>query len=407
MKAGTAGILAVSAFFAGHAMALAPQVSMVPEPRPGVLQITGNGVAGTTLIAPRPESRPDTSPGALPEEARMAYAAALMARPPTPSPHMPASEPEAVQTRAGLAPGRAAPGDPTGPELVTRALAAMATDDLPRPAHRPDADAPEQLVLASLAARAIAPAAPTPALRPAPRPEDLAPVSLAVASTRAVLPDASRLAVLRSPLPQRRSETERLRHLRQVAAVRTQPAPGPIAGRDSGALCGVAGIQGTTMPPISSNVNACGIANPVRVTAVDGVRLSQAAVLHCDTARALHHWVRNGLRPAVGATGGGPAELRVAGHYVCRTQNHRRNAPVSEHGRGRAIDISAIRLASGEVLNILRDWRNAQAGSVLRAAYQASCGTFTTTLGPGSDGMHEDHFHFDVAQRRTNRPICR
>jgi hypothetical protein len=38
--------------------------------------------------------------------------------------------------------------------------------------------------------------------------------------------------------------------------------------------------------------------------------------------------------------------------------------------------------------------------------HRAACGTFGTTLGPGSDGMHEDHFHYDTARHR-NGAYCR
>jgi hypothetical protein len=38
--------------------------------------------------------------------------------------------------------------------------------------------------------------------------------------------------------------------------------------------------------------------------------------------------------------------------------------------------------------------------------HRAACGRFGTTLGPGSDGMHEDHLHFDTA-RHANGPYCR
>lgn len=263
--------------------------------------------------------------------------------------------------------------------------------------------------IASPAAAATASAvrAPQPGMvRPAPRPTALA--TAAVATRTPIV--ASRLAVLRSPQPARRSEPARQRYLQflqRAAAVRTQPVPPAITGQAAGNLCGVRGIEGQTIAPIARTAQGCGVANPVRVTAVDGVRLSTAAVMECDTARALHSWVRTGVKPAVGNHGGGVVELRVAAHYVCRTRNHRPGAPISEHGRGRAIDISAIRLANGEVFTVLRGWRDRTYGPMLKAMHRAACGTFSTTLGPGSDGMHEDHFHYDTAQRRMSSAICR
>ncbi len=183
--------------------------------------------------------------------------------------------------------------------------------------------------------------------------------------------------------------------------------PGSVTGpRSSGRLCGVRGLEGEQIPPITSSVAGCGVEAPVRVTRVDGVDLSQGAILDCETAKALHTWVRRGVRPAVGRRGGGVSELRVAAHYVCRTRNHRPGARVSEHGRGRAIDISAIILADGSEMSVERDWHNSRHSRALRRMHRAACGTFGTTLGPGSDGMHEDHFHYDTARHR-NGPYCR
>lgn len=190
------------------------------------------------------------------------------------------------------------------------------------------------------------------------------------------------------------------------ASYRSHPPRSATGGRASGSLCGTRGIEGTTIAPITSEIAGCGVAQPVRVTHVDGVKLSQSAIMDCDTARALHKWVRKGAKPAIGRRGGGIAELHVPAHYACRPMNHRPGAPVSEHGRGRAIDISGMTLANGQHVSVLDDWRGSRHSAALRRMHRAACGTFTTTLGPGSDGMHEDHFHYDLAQRR-NGPICR
>jgi hypothetical protein len=184
---------------------------------------------------------------------------------------------------------------------------------------------------------------------------------------------------------------------------------GPLSrpsAQPGGGLCGNAGLAGTRIDPITSQVAACGVSDPVRVTHVAGVKLSQPSIMDCPTAQALHRWVTTGVQPAVGRTGGGVAELRVAAHYVCRPRNHRAGARVSEHGRGRAIDISAIVLANGDSMSVREDWRGSRHSRTLHQIHRAACGTFGTTLGPGSDGMHEDHFHYDIAQHR-NGPYCR
>jgi len=174
----------------------------------------------------------------------------------------------------------------------------------------------------------------------------------------------------------------------------------------SGNLCGVAGLQGQPIAPITSPTNGCGVAAPVQVTHVDGIKLSQPATLDCPTAAALHQWVTQAMRPALGRDSDRVTGLRVPAHYVCRTRNHRRGARVSEHGKGRAIDISAITFDDGETITILDDWTGSRYSRALRRMHSKACGIFGTTLGPGSDGMHENHFHYDTAQHRGG-PYCR
>lgn len=163
-------------------------------------------------------------------------------------------------------------------------------------------------------------------------------------------------------------------------------------------MCGDPAIMGVTLPPIPAALKGCGVADPVRVTSVAGVRLSPPATLDCPTARALAKWVAVGLQPALGRNGA--TEMTVAADYVCRSRNSVKGAEVSEHGRGKAIDIAAVSLADGKSLTVTRNFRT------LRPAYKVACGIFATTLGPGSDGYHEDHMHFDTAGRRSGA-YCR
>lgn len=396
-------IAAADAPAAAPAGAEAAEVALAPTPETAAAPAVAADVTAAAAVAQAKADAADhPARNAAEGEAPEAVAEAL---PPLPVPPdaraiplaayaaAPAIAPEPVRSLAGAA--RIFVEPRPAPVVVHAAVAGQ-----PRPAPRPEGDGVEIPTRAVFAPMELA-------VRPAPRPEGLvaAPAAAAPAalSTRAVVAAISPLAVDRSRLPRLRPEAERRRFVQRVAAVRTQPAPG-VTGRASGQLCGVAGIEGTTIAPVVSNVQGCGVPEAVRVSAVDGVRLSQSAIMDCGTARALHGWVRNGLRPAVGRLGGGPVELRVAAHYVCRTRNHRPGARISEHGRGRAIDISAVRLAGGQTMSVLQHWRHATYGPVLRAAHRAACGPFSTTLGPGSDGMHEDHFHFDT---RRGRQYCR
>jgi len=241
-----------------------------------------------------------------------------------------------------------------------------------------------------------------PVLRPVPRPARLTPVQKAAQPLVTAQPDASirRLAAVH---PQPRPERLAAAMPGPLAEPAAPPKPekrkkGSKASR-KGSVCGEADIKGEEIARITSKVTGCGIAEPVRVSSVAGVRLSQPATLDCTTARALRDWVERGLQPAFGRTE--VVELRVAAHYICRSRNNIKGAKISEHGRGKAIDIAAVVLENGKTVSVLGGF-----GKELRRAYKAACGTFGTTLGPGSDGYHEDHMHFDTASHRSG-PYCR
>lgn len=198
---------------------------------------------------------------------------------------------------------------------------------------------------------------------------------------------------------------------RIIARAKTAPVTPVAVGKEvrgpkRGAVCGDRAIRGHAIARIRGRISACGIENPVKITSIDGVALSTPATLDCTTAKALKQWVHNGAKPAVGRMGGGIKSLRVVAHYACRTRNNQPGAKISEHGRGRAIDIAAINLNNGTALTVLTDWRTSRKGSALKQMHKAACGPFGTVLGPNANKYHQDHFHFDTARYR-NGTYCR
>lgn len=185
-----------------------------------------------------------------------------------------------------------------------------------------------------------------------------------------------------------------------------QQARAVEARRRQGAVCGDLSIQGVEIGAVSSQTAGCGINQAVRIQSISGVSLSTHAVMDCTTARALKTWVDRGLSPAVRRYGGGVQELKVVAHYACRPRNNRKGARISEHGKGRAIDIAAIGLKDGRDLVVLEDWDNGREGKILRRAHAAACGPFGTVLGPEANALHRDHFHFDTARYRSGS-YCR
>lgn len=167
-----------------------------------------------------------------------------------------------------------------------------------------------------------------------------------------------------------------------------------------GGLCGDPDIQGEYVGYVPGRLSACGVKEAVKVTSVSGVSLSTGAVMDCTTAKALKTWVDKGAIPAFGRKGGGLDKLRVAAGYACRTRNNQAGAKISEHGKGKAIDISGFWLENGTEVSVLKGWKSKSYGQALRKMHKAACGPFGTVLGPNSNRFHQDHFHFDTASHR-------
>ncbi|MEL6767031.1 MAG: extensin family protein [Pseudomonadota bacterium] len=165
-------------------------------------------------------------------------------------------------------------------------------------------------------------------------------------------------------------------------------------------------LEGRLLDPIGSPPAACGIALPVRVEALAGVRLSQPTTLSCPAARRLALWVERVVQPTARRTlGTRVTQLEVSGGYVCRRRNFAADGPLSQHAFGRALDIAGFRLRRGPSVSVARDWGRGDAGIFLRLVHREACGLLTTVLGPEADAQHKDHFHLDISPRR--RPYCR
>ncbi|NOE35996.1 extensin family protein [Ruegeria sp. HKCCD7318] len=165
-------------------------------------------------------------------------------------------------------------------------------------------------------------------------------------------------------------------------------------------VCGDIAIQGKPVGRVGSKNSACGVKDAVQITSVSGVALSRPSTMDCGTAIALNKWVDKTVKPTFKRRGP-VVELQVAAHYACRTRNNRKGARISEHGKGRAIDISGFTMADGEVVTVLKGWRKNPSQKQLKKIWRGACGPFGTVLGPNSDRYHKDHFHLDTARYRS------
>lgn len=152
----------------------------------------------------------------------------------------------------------------------------------------------------------------------------------------------------------------------------------------------------------------CGASDVVRLEAIiqpdkSQVALNPPATMRCTMAEALANWVREDLTPTTSQLGSAPRALDNYASYDCRGRNRVAGAKISQHGLANAIDVRGVQLANGRFAsftdrNLGREFREAVRKSI--------CERFTTVLGPGSDGHHEDHIHMDLAERRGGYRLC-
>jgi hypothetical protein len=162
-----------------------------------------------------------------------------------------------------------------------------------------------------------------------------------------------------------------------------------------------------SLPPITGP-GECGAPDVVRLEAVvladhSRVPLNPPATLRCTMAEAVAHWVREEAVPRALDLGSPLLAIQNFDSFDCRGRNRIAGAIISEHGKGNALDIKGLKLADGRLIHltdpkISHGYRDGMRTSV--------CGRFTTVLGPGSDGYHEDHIHVDLAVRRNGFRLC-
>lgn len=133
------------------------------------------------------------------------------------------------------------------------------------------------------------------------------------------------------------------------------------------------------------------------------IAVEPPATLRCEMAEAIVYFVRQDLAPVAARMGAALSAIENYNSYDCRGRNRVSGAILSQHGLANALDIRSVRLKDGRVVRPA----DAAAPMEFRVAMKAAvCNRFTTVLGPGSDGYHEDHIHVDLAQRSGGHRLC-
>ena len=160
-------------------------------------------------------------------------------------------------------------------------------------------------------------------------------------------------------------------------------------------------------PPITGP-GECKATDPLNVEAVllpgnQRVVFNPTVLLQCSMAKVVAQWIRDDVAPTLDKSGMVLRGIDTLESYGCRTFNGVKGAKLSEHGHANALDVQSLKLANGTRVEL----NSATVSKALREQLrQTACSQFSTVLGNGADGFHENHVHIDLMQRTNDYKIC-
>ncbi|MCK0207472.1 extensin family protein [Starkeya koreensis] len=325
---------------------------------------------------------------------------------------LPPRRPIEAKEQAAAAPDvEAAPASLPAPEIAAPQVVPPPAADrqAAAPSPAPVAPRPEPRPATETAARAPAPEKP---VATAPAATGPVPPQAAASAPAIAAPPATRTVPLPPPAPERLAALPpaAVQPSTEMAAEAKEPVPTvcpELSNEDIGVF---------TTVTVTATKSACTVDRGVSLSAVrmkDGrlVTLEPAAVLRCEMAASVANWLRDEVEPAVATLGAPLDKVLVAASQQCRPRNRVAGAKISEHGRGNALDTRGYVLTDGRRF-VIGAPRAGSGETAMPVAFQerlktSACAGFTTILGPGSDGFHEEHLHVDRAERRSGAVLCR
>jgi hypothetical protein len=199
---------------------------------------------------------------------------------------------------------------------------------------------------------------------------------------------------------------------RRPADLSVAPPPAPATVSNDACIDALRD-EGLEFERVEPTGGQCAIETPVRLlrlarTAdVREVGFPEKPILSCPFARTFSEWTRRVAAPlARGTMNDEIVSIHTGPGFECRTRNRQAGGKMSAHASGLALDVAAFGLTGNRRLPITD--RRPEHEPFLNALRKASCGWFTTILGPGSDPFHADHWHLDTIQHGSslNYRIC-
>ncbi len=191
---------------------------------------------------------------------------------------------------------------------------------------------------------------------------------------------------------------------RPAPSTSSPPPPARVATTAESYLACQANLSevGWDFEPVANftTPDGCGVQDAVMLQR-STMRLSRPTVVTCDLAYAIARFEFEVLQPLAEELFKKEVKrIDHVGSYNCRGIRNNR-ARLSEHAKGRAIDIIGVELTDGTRIRVESDWRDpGPKGQFLRRATKTACSLFSVVLGPNADRDHRDHLHLDVGPQR-------
>jgi hypothetical protein len=148
----------------------------------------------------------------------------------------------------------------------------------------------------------------------------------------------------------------------------------------------------------------CPLTNTLRIQGGD-VALSSSFLASCPLAVAYALFDIHALQPAAQQVFGQKVtQVDHLGSFACRNVYGRAEGRLSQHAAANALDIAGFRLADGQRISVLKDWKaEGDDARFLRLVRDGACKQFNTVLSPDYNAAHRNHFHVDMGAWR----VCR
>ena len=141
----------------------------------------------------------------------------------------------------------------------------------------------------------------------------------------------------------------------------------------------------------------CGIEGAVKMKGA-AIPLNRPLLMACRTASSLADFESQVVVPTAQAVlGHSVTMVASAGSYDCRNERSDDHPDrLSEHAKGRAIDITGFTLDDGTRISVLRNWSGHDAkADFLHKVAAGACKMFAVVLTPKTNALHRDHLHLD------------